>query len=172
MFTENEESHLIWFSGVETDQLSFKLTGILCALAIYNNVLVDFPFPLALYKKILNQSLLLEDLNELSPTEARFCSSSNSCFFVKSYGNFHLWIFFLFLWKCVNCGQYEIFRTLCALRFVMFIFRGCWIVVQLQEPLFLRIESLQFREFFFMLEREVSSCKREFINGMPLKCDT
>uniref|UniRef100_F1KTV1 E3 ubiquitin-protein ligase HERC4 n=2 Tax=Ascaris suum TaxID=6253 RepID=F1KTV1_ASCSU len=71
MFTENEESHLIWFSGVETDQLSFKLTGILCALAIYNNVLVDFPFPLALYKKILNQSLLLEDLNELSPTEAR-----------------------------------------------------------------------------------------------------
>uniref|UniRef100_A0A915C643 HECT domain-containing protein n=1 Tax=Parascaris univalens TaxID=6257 RepID=A0A915C643_PARUN len=71
MFTENEESHLIWFSGVETDPLSFKLTGILCALAIYNNVLVDFPFPLALYKKILNQSLLLEDLNELSPTEAR-----------------------------------------------------------------------------------------------------
>ncbi|VDM50925.1 unnamed protein product [Toxocara canis] len=71
MFVEDDESHLIWFSGVETDPLSFKLTGVLCALAIYNNVLVDFPFPLAFYKKILNQSLSLDDLDELSPTEAR-----------------------------------------------------------------------------------------------------
>ncbi|VDM24145.1 unnamed protein product [Toxocara canis] len=71
MFVEDDESHLIWFSGVETDPLSFKLTGVLCALAIYNNVLVDFPFPLALYKKILNQPLSLDDLDELSPTEAR-----------------------------------------------------------------------------------------------------
>lgn len=71
MFTENEESHLIWFSGVETDPMSFKLVGILCALAIYNSVLVDFPFPLALYKKILNVPLDLEDLSELSPAEGR-----------------------------------------------------------------------------------------------------
>ncbi|VIO89751.1 conserved hypothetical protein,hypothetical protein [Brugia malayi] len=71
MFTENEESHLIWFSGVETDPLSFKLVGMLCALAIYNSVLVDFPFPLALYKKILDVPLELEDLSELSPAEGR-----------------------------------------------------------------------------------------------------
>ncbi|KAL3990163.1 HECT-domain (ubiquitin-transferase) family protein [Acanthocheilonema viteae] len=71
MFTENEESHLIWFSGVETDPLSFKLVGMLCALAIYNSVLVDFPFPLALYKKILDVPLELEDLSELSPIEGR-----------------------------------------------------------------------------------------------------
>ncbi|MCP9265309.1 putative E3 ubiquitin-protein ligase HERC4 [Dirofilaria immitis] len=71
MFTENDESHLIWFSGVETDPLSFKLVGRLCALAIYNSVLVDFPFPLALYKKILDVPLELEDLSELSPAEGR-----------------------------------------------------------------------------------------------------
>ncbi|VDN02914.1 unnamed protein product [Thelazia callipaeda] len=71
MFTEDDESHLIWFSGVEADSLSFTLVGMLCALAIYNVVLVDFPFPLALYKKILNVPLELEDLSELSPAEGR-----------------------------------------------------------------------------------------------------
>lgn len=71
MFVEYEETHLIWFSGVESDSLSFKLTGMLCALAIYNNVLVDFPFPLALYKKILKKPISLDDLSELSPTEGR-----------------------------------------------------------------------------------------------------
>ncbi|VDO46303.1 unnamed protein product [Onchocerca flexuosa] len=71
MFTENDESHLIWFSGVETDPLSFKLVGRLCALAVYNSVLIDFPFPLALYKKILDVPLELEDLSELSPAEGR-----------------------------------------------------------------------------------------------------
>ncbi|VDK18209.1 unnamed protein product, partial [Anisakis simplex] len=75
MFAEDEQSHLIWFSGIETDQLSFKLIGILCALAIYNNVLVDFPFPCALYKKILQQPLTLEDLSELSPAEGRSLQS-------------------------------------------------------------------------------------------------
>ncbi|MFH4974903.1 hypothetical protein AB6A40_001612 [Gnathostoma spinigerum] len=75
MFSENEESHLIWFSGLETDDASFRLTGMLCALAVYNDVLVNFPFPLALYKKILNQPITLEDFTELSPTEGRSLQS-------------------------------------------------------------------------------------------------
>lgn len=93
MFVEDSESHLVWFSGVQTELLSFKLVGMLCALAIYNSVLVDFPFPLALYKKILRIPLELEDLAELSPAEGRlvrfsqpiFCRKlSRFCMFCKT----------------------------------------------------------------------------------------
>jgi ubiquitin-protein ligase E3 A len=31
------------------------LLGLVLGLAIYNRVLLDFPLPLALYKKLLNQ---------------------------------------------------------------------------------------------------------------------
>ncbi|VDK48680.1 unnamed protein product [Gongylonema pulchrum] len=48
---------------------------MLCGLAIYNSVLVDFPFPLALYKLILKVPVELEDLTELSPTEGRSLQS-------------------------------------------------------------------------------------------------
>ncbi|KAH7722051.1 hect domain and RLD 4 [Aphelenchoides avenae] len=71
MFVEDEESHLVWFSGVQGDLASYTVTGILCGLAIYNQVLVDFPFPLALYKKLLGFELTLEDLIELHPTEGK-----------------------------------------------------------------------------------------------------
>lgn len=71
MFVEDEESHLIWFSGVQGDLRSYEVVGILCGLAIYNSVLVDFPFPLALYKKLLGFDLTLEDLMELHPTEGK-----------------------------------------------------------------------------------------------------
>ena len=41
----------------------------LCALAIYNIIIIDLPFPLALYKKLLNKSKVdLDDLKSLSPT--------------------------------------------------------------------------------------------------------
>ena len=33
----------------------FKLIGIVCGLAIYNSVIIDLPFPTALYKKILRK---------------------------------------------------------------------------------------------------------------------
>ena len=53
------------------EQNWFHLIGIICGLAIYNSTVVDLPFPLALYKKLLDVSPTLEDLKELSPTEAR-----------------------------------------------------------------------------------------------------
>ncbi len=37
----------------EVDLDHFVLIGILCGLAIYNSVIVDIPFPMALYKKLL-----------------------------------------------------------------------------------------------------------------------
>ena len=33
----------------------FILIGILCGLAIYNSVIIDLPFPTALYKKLLKR---------------------------------------------------------------------------------------------------------------------
>uniref|UniRef100_A0A914VPX8 HECT domain-containing protein n=1 Tax=Plectus sambesii TaxID=2011161 RepID=A0A914VPX8_9BILA len=72
MFVEDGESHEIWFSGSPFEHAgNFQLIGILCGLAIYNGVLVDFHFPLALYKKLLGQRVTLDDLKQLSPTEGR-----------------------------------------------------------------------------------------------------
>ncbi|XKL68820.1 hypothetical protein PGB90_006589 [Kerria lacca] len=42
--------------------------GILCGLAIYNFTIINIPFPLAMYKKLLNEPVKLHDVKELSPT--------------------------------------------------------------------------------------------------------
>ncbi|XP_064386075.1 probable E3 ubiquitin-protein ligase HERC4 isoform X2 [Halichondria panicea] len=72
MFLEDDESHSIWFrdySGLfEIDLDHFVLIGILCGLAIYNSVIVDIPFPMALYKKLLGWSPDLSDLVETFPS--------------------------------------------------------------------------------------------------------
>jgi len=73
MIREDEESHLCWFSDssfTENDQ-DFFLTGMICALAIYNDNIVDLRFPLALYKKLLQKPVDLKDLKELSPSVGR-----------------------------------------------------------------------------------------------------
>uniref|UniRef100_A0A4W6BQS8 HECT and RLD domain containing E3 ubiquitin protein ligase 3 n=1 Tax=Lates calcarifer TaxID=8187 RepID=A0A4W6BQS8_LATCA len=72
MFTHYKESNLLWFSDkCFVEQNWFHLIGIICGLAIYNSTVVDLHFPLALYKKLLDVSPMLEDFKELSPTEAR-----------------------------------------------------------------------------------------------------
>ncbi|WKX92650.1 hypothetical protein Q1695_010576 [Nippostrongylus brasiliensis] len=73
MFVEDPDSHLVWFSGYDVveDINYYKMVGILSGLAVYNSVLVDFPFPLALYKILLDQEPTLEDLTELSPVEGK-----------------------------------------------------------------------------------------------------
>lgn len=69
MFTEDHESHFIWFTGVVEEFVSYEVIGFLAALAIHNFVLINLPFPLALYKKILGQPITLEDFTELHPAE-------------------------------------------------------------------------------------------------------
>ncbi|XP_055679804.1 probable E3 ubiquitin-protein ligase HERC4 isoform X2 [Lutzomyia longipalpis] len=69
MFKEYEESRYIWFSNTSFEGAGmYTLIGILCGLAIYNFTIIDLPFPLALYKKILQEAVDLSDLKELSPT--------------------------------------------------------------------------------------------------------
>jgi hypothetical protein len=45
----------------------FRLVGVLLGLAVYNNVLLDVHFPLALYKLLLDQNVTLEDLLPVDP---------------------------------------------------------------------------------------------------------
>lgn len=47
------------------------LVGLVLGLAIYNSVLLDFPLPIALYKKLVGQQLSLRDLSEMEPTLGR-----------------------------------------------------------------------------------------------------
>ena len=56
MFIYYDETHNIWFndqSFEETDM--YHLIGEICGLAIYNATIIDLPFPLVLYKKLLKK---------------------------------------------------------------------------------------------------------------------
>lgn len=50
---------------------SFLLLGLVLGLAIYNRVLLDAPFPLALYNALLGRAPTLRDLDGMAPTVAR-----------------------------------------------------------------------------------------------------
>ncbi|KAM4780827.1 E3 ISG15--protein ligase HERC5-like isoform 1-T1 [Cyanocitta cristata] len=67
-------SSLVWFprqaSSCE-DEDTFLLIGTLCGMALFNQRMVPFPFPRALYKKLLDLAPTLEDLEELLPTAGR-----------------------------------------------------------------------------------------------------
>lgn len=69
MFTEHEDSRLMWLAphSFESEKM-YGLIGTVCGLAIYNFVIINLPFPLALYKKLLSEPVALSDLEELSPT--------------------------------------------------------------------------------------------------------
>ncbi|KAH8371053.1 hypothetical protein KR093_006003, partial [Drosophila rubida] len=71
MFKEFEDSRVMWFADVsfETENM-YYLIGVLCGLAIYNFIIINLPFPLALYKKLLEKAVDLSDLREMSPAEA------------------------------------------------------------------------------------------------------
>lgn len=69
MFIHHAESRLLWFNQVSFEMPEmFRLIGLLCGLAIYNTTIIDLPFPLALYKKLLQRKVNLDDLRELDPT--------------------------------------------------------------------------------------------------------
>lgn len=71
MFTFNEESRLCWFTpNPVLDDINireYKLVGLLLGLAVYNSVILDLHFPLALYKKIMDVDIGLADLKQLDP---------------------------------------------------------------------------------------------------------
>ncbi|XP_056272847.1 probable E3 ubiquitin-protein ligase HERC4 [Pseudoliparis swirei] len=69
MFMFNDSETLAWFPSTTTEEgkTNFFLLGVLCGLALYNHSLIHFPFPLALFKKLLGVEPTLDDLKEFSP---------------------------------------------------------------------------------------------------------
>lgn len=69
MFQRDEVSRLLWFNSTtfEEEMAMYHLIGVLCGLAIYNQTIIDLPFPLALYKKLLDKPVNLDDLREFDP---------------------------------------------------------------------------------------------------------
>ncbi|CAH8562696.1 unnamed protein product [Schistosoma turkestanicum] len=72
MFRCYPESRMLWFSEstMESDNV-FLMAGILCGLAIYNSIIVDLSFPLAMFRKLLGEQPGLDDLKELDPVVGR-----------------------------------------------------------------------------------------------------
>ena len=78
MFKEFEETNTIWFHPNAWEDIGyFFMIGVLCGLAIYNFTIINLPFPLALYKKLLSEDgassnvNTIEDIQDLSPTLAK-----------------------------------------------------------------------------------------------------
>uniref|UniRef100_A0A8C1U7T7 HECT domain-containing protein n=1 Tax=Cyprinus carpio TaxID=7962 RepID=A0A8C1U7T7_CYPCA len=73
---EVHESSLVWFNpnGMQDDS-DFYYLGVIFGMALYNQHYINLDFPLALYKKLLQLSPTLNDLEELSPVEARSLKS-------------------------------------------------------------------------------------------------
>ncbi|KAK0090592.1 hypothetical protein PV325_010558 [Microctonus aethiopoides] len=76
MFKQYEETRTIWFNEDSLeDETMYFLIGTLCGLAIYNFIIINLPFPLALYKKLLHEPVTFSDLKDLSPTLANSLQS-------------------------------------------------------------------------------------------------
>ncbi|XP_028264081.1 probable E3 ubiquitin-protein ligase HERC3 isoform X2 [Parambassis ranga] len=74
LFMLNDSQTLAWFPSRETteeDRLKYRLFGVLCGLALYNMSIIHLPFPLVLFKKLLNEEPTLEDMMEFSPRDGQ-----------------------------------------------------------------------------------------------------
>lgn len=73
MFKQYEETRIIWFTEDSyEDENMYFLIGVLCGLVIYNFIIIDLPFPLALFKKLLHEPVGLIDVKEISPILAKY----------------------------------------------------------------------------------------------------
>ncbi|GJJ73506.1 E3 ubiquitin-protein ligase HECTD2 [Entomortierella parvispora] len=72
MFIYDDQSNYCWFNPASFESLDqFYLVGVVIGLAIYNSTILDLPLPLAVYKKLLNTPVTLEDLATFRPDLAK-----------------------------------------------------------------------------------------------------
>ena len=69
MFTYNDETRSFWFSassmlGLE---MEYELIGMLVGLAIYNGHILEFRFPMLIYRKLMGHRPTMRDLKEVNP---------------------------------------------------------------------------------------------------------
>lgn len=62
---------LVLTQATAEDRRAFHLFGVLCGLALYNQNFIQLPFPLALFKKLVNAKLTLDDMKEFQPSVGR-----------------------------------------------------------------------------------------------------
>jgi hypothetical protein len=67
-FSHWSSSHTLPEGDQEQSLTDYRLLGVVLGLAIYNNVLLDFPLPIALYRKICGHEVGLGDLEDFQPT--------------------------------------------------------------------------------------------------------
>ncbi|EHH26032.1 E3 ISG15--protein ligase HERC5 [Macaca mulatta] len=68
MFMYPEGASCMWFPvRPKFEKKRYFFFGLLCGLSLFNCNVANLPFPLALFKKLLDQMPSLEDLKELSP---------------------------------------------------------------------------------------------------------
>lgn len=75
MFQEYEQ-RWIWFAADSFEEpYMYHIVGLVCGLAIYNFVIINLPFPLVLYKKLLREKVGMADLEQMEPTLYRSMQS-------------------------------------------------------------------------------------------------
>ena len=60
MWVHSEETRCYWFNRASLEAEAFRLVGQLMGLAIYNSVIIEAHFPLALYTKLLGKAASFE----------------------------------------------------------------------------------------------------------------
>ncbi|XP_018107775.1 probable E3 ubiquitin-protein ligase HERC6 isoform X2 [Xenopus laevis] len=72
MFSCSDPLSPIWFPSTPlVEKKKYFYFGVICGLAVYNQIVIYLPFPLALFKKLLGKKATLEDLKEIQPTMGR-----------------------------------------------------------------------------------------------------
>ncbi|GMH43518.1 hypothetical protein BSKO_11440 [Bryopsis sp. KO-2023] len=72
MFVYNQSNRTFWFNSRSLEPgENFELVGVILGLAIYNSVILDVHFPLAVYKRLLGFELTFSDLKEAMPELGR-----------------------------------------------------------------------------------------------------
>ncbi|XP_029453765.1 probable E3 ubiquitin-protein ligase HERC6 [Rhinatrema bivittatum] len=82
MFMYCDSLSPMWFpSSPSVEKKKYFLFGILCGLAIFNYNIVYLPFPLALYKKLLDKKPTLEDMKAFQPVIGRSLQNILDCWY-------------------------------------------------------------------------------------------
>ena len=72
MFVAIMDGRSIWFNASNTYAVDeYHLIGILLGLAVYNHTLLNIHMPMVFYKKLLNLSTDMSDLEHFDPQLAR-----------------------------------------------------------------------------------------------------
>jgi len=97
MFERVDESRNFWFNKNSFEaNVQFQLFGIVLGLAIYNQVILDVHFPMAVYKKLMHgtrANLGLHDLLDFQPSLAQglitLLEHEDSATFQETFGPLH-----------------------------------------------------------------------------------